>query len=170
MSTHALASRLKFRLDAMVEGDGSEQAAIEGSGMSISYRFTAELYRALMSADVVPGVWKCPKCKFTLTQRSLNANTGAVSVRDTPGEKCPNCDTPLWRHTWRDEAGELATLLEAELARRAANPSVFDELVDALEAQVASTRLFGKRLGLTDDEITTSQAERALALAKGATP
>lgn len=60
--------------------------------------------------------------------------------------------------------------LEAELARRAANPSVFDELVDALEAQVASTRLFGKRLGLTDDEITISQAERALALAKGATP
>lgn len=170
MSALALASRLKFRLDAMVERDGSEQAAIEGGGMSISYRFTAELYRALMSADTVPGVWRCPKCKFTLTQRSLNANTGAVSVRDTPGEKCPNCDTSLWRHTWRDEAGELATLLEAELAQRHDNPSVINALVDALEAQVASTRLFGKRLGLTDAEIATSQAERALTLAKGGKP
>lgn len=55
----------------------------------------------------VPGVWRCAKCNFRLIQSNLNAGDATVTARDTPGEKCPNCDVPLWRVTWREEAEDL---------------------------------------------------------------
>lgn len=54
----------------------------------------------------VPGHWTCPKCKFSLVQRTLWAQSGAITEHDKPGEKCPNCDTPLWRVTWKAQAQE----------------------------------------------------------------
>lgn len=54
----------------------------------------------------VPGLWRCAKCKFELVQATLNAVDGTVSARDTPGEKCPNCQSPLWRVTERDARQE----------------------------------------------------------------
>lgn len=54
----------------------------------------------------VPGLWRCAKCKFELVQATLNARDGTVSARDTPGEKCPNCASPLWRVTERDARQE----------------------------------------------------------------
>lgn len=62
----------------------------------------------LDSLVYVPGLWKCPKCKFGLCQMTLHANSGAVSARDDPGETCPNCRTPLWRVTERDGGNEAA--------------------------------------------------------------
>lgn len=53
-----------------------------------------------------PGIWSCPKCKFTLIQSNLNAADGTVTARDTPGDKCPNCDSPLWRVSWKQNAME----------------------------------------------------------------
>ena len=53
-----------------------------------------------------PGLWRCAKCKFTLVQRNLNGHTGTVTARDTPGDKCPNCDVNLWRVTERENALE----------------------------------------------------------------
>jgi len=55
----------------------------------------------------VPGAWHCAKCKFTLLQSNLNARDGTVTPRDTPGDKCPNCDSPLWRSTWKQDAFEM---------------------------------------------------------------
>lgn len=54
MSIHSiLAARLKFRLDAMIERDGSEAAAITGPGVGIGYLFARELHRALEAADAI---------------------------------------------------------------------------------------------------------------------
>lgn len=65
----------------------------------------------------VPGLWKCAKCSFQLFQSSLNANTGAVSIRDDPGDKCPNCTTPLWRVTERQAGNDLVDRWRNELER-----------------------------------------------------
>lgn len=46
-----LACRLQMRIDAMLERDGSEQAAITGSGIGISYLFAKQLLAALKSAE-----------------------------------------------------------------------------------------------------------------------
>lgn len=70
----------------------------------------------------VPGQWRCPKCKFVLNQFNLNANDGSVTTRDEVGDKCPNCDKPLWRVTWKEDAMEMAERLATEFqARREAD-------------------------------------------------
>lgn len=55
----------------------------------------------------VPGHWQCAKCKFQLVQATLHATNGAVTSRDTPGDKCPNCHSPLWRVTERDAGNDM---------------------------------------------------------------
>lgn len=71
-----------------------------------------------VSHDVfVPGTWCCPKCHFVLVQSNLNADDGSVTVRDQPGSKCPNCDSPLWRITWRKQAKEMGERAEQEILR-----------------------------------------------------
>src|SRR6185312_9883219 len=65
----------------------------------------------------VPGVWRCAKCDFRLIQSNLNASDGTVTARDTPGDKCPNCHSPLWRVTERQERIEAMTLAETGFIR-----------------------------------------------------
>lgn len=62
---------------------------------------------ALARKVYVPGLWRCPKCNFELLQSNLNAADGTVTARDTPGDKCPNCDGPLWRVTERERHHSL---------------------------------------------------------------
>lgn len=81
----------------------------------------------------VPGQWRCAKCNFTLMQANLNANDGTVTARDQPGEKCRNCDSPLWRVTERDAGNEMIDrAAEAFEAKRAAETRLA-ELARALE-------------------------------------
>lgn len=68
----------------------------------------------------VPGVWRCAKCDFTLIQSNLNAGDGSITARDQPGDKCPNCDSPLWRVSYRDWALENEKRWEAYLAEKEA--------------------------------------------------
>lgn len=67
----------------------------------------AEISR-LTSLVYVPGFWRCPKCDFRLFQANINAGDGRITSRDKAGEKCPNCDSPLWRVTERESARDLA--------------------------------------------------------------
>jgi len=62
---------------------------------------------ALAKLVYVPGLWRCAKCEFTLVQRTLYAQSGTVGPRDEPGDKCPNCNSPLWRVTERDDRHEM---------------------------------------------------------------
>lgn len=63
----------------------------------------AELY--------VPGVWRCAKCKFRLITTTMSAASGAMTPNQEPC-KCPNCNTPMWRVSWKDEAKEAYKLLK----------------------------------------------------------
>lgn len=66
----------------------------------------AEAIEALECKIYLPGQWSCPKCGFRLTQRTLHAADGCVSTRDQTGERCGNCDVPLWRVAALDEVNE----------------------------------------------------------------
>lgn len=90
-----------------------------------------------MSDDLiyVPGLWRCPKCKFELVQATLNAIDGTVSARDAPGEKCPNCQSPLWRVTERAARQEAQRLCDEmwEKGRSAALHQVADFMMSDAE-------------------------------------
>lgn len=76
--------------------------------------------RELEKLVYVPGLWKCPKCNFQLMQASLNANNGSVTSMDKPGEKCPNCDSPLWRVTERQAGNDMVDRCEEQMNRAVA--------------------------------------------------
>lgn len=63
----------------------------------------------------VPGLWRCAKCKFTLTQANFYVGSGTVGPRDEPGDKCPNCSGPLWRVTERQAGNDMVDRLTAEI-------------------------------------------------------
>jgi uncharacterized protein with PIN domain len=73
--------------------------------------YEAEI-KVLMEKIYVPGEWYCPKCRFSLIQKKLNALDGTVTARDEPGDKCPNCSSPLWRVSERDLRKNLQRDLE----------------------------------------------------------
>jgi hypothetical protein len=61
---------------------------------------------ALEKLVYVPGQWRCPKCNFRLTQSNLYVASGTVGPRDEAGDKCPNCNGPLWRVSAMDDRNE----------------------------------------------------------------
>lgn len=65
-----------------------------------------ETIDALEKLVYLPGQWRCPKCNFRLTQSNLYMASGAVGPRDDPGDKCPNCNGPLWRVSAMDDRNE----------------------------------------------------------------
>jgi len=58
----------------------------------------ADEIEALEREVYVPGLWRCPKCEFHLCQATL--------------DKCPNCDSPLWRVTERAARNEMVKRCE----------------------------------------------------------
>jgi len=60
----------------------------------------------------VPGLWRCAKCKFNLMRNTINLATGAVRADDSTKEKCPNCESPLWRVTERDAGNDMVDRCE----------------------------------------------------------
>jgi methionyl-tRNA synthetase len=102
-----------------------------------------------------PGLWRCAKCNFVLVQRNLNANSGTITARDQPGDKCPNCDVNLWRITERENARdnyETAERLHIELNEAKG-------FIARLEAVEAAARNLVKVKG----RYHTEQAFKALA-------
>ena len=86
----------------------------------------------------VPGLWRCPKCSFSLMQANLNAQDGSVTARDEPGDKCPNCSSPLWRVTERDAGNEMGNRLEEQWARAMAAEKRLAEKEAELAALIVS--------------------------------
>lgn len=104
-------------------------------------------------ADIYqPGVWRCAKCGFRLVQSNLNANSGAVTARNDPGDKCPNDGSPLWRVTWRDDA-EAATKWGVEqFDKRVAAEAERDEARAALIDPTAEPHMMAVAEALFDYE------------------
>ena len=122
---------------------------------SLGARLRAAEERAEKAESLVyvPGLWKCAKCNFTLVQSNLNAFDGTVTARDTPGDKCPNCNMPLWRVTWKQDRNEVYELCEQQIDR-----------ARLAEAQAAGMRGVLEREALNYDK----RAEEAGAEAKSA--
>lgn len=91
----------------------------------------AEIER-LRGEVYVPGSWHCAKCKFTLLQSNLNARDGTVTPRDKPGDKCPNCNSPLWRATWKQDAFEMQERAVEQMERAKAAESRAEQAERAL--------------------------------------
>ena len=102
---------------------------------------------ALEEQVYVPGLWRCAKCKFTLMQATLRASDGAVGSRDATGDKCPNCNTGLWRVTERDAGNDLVDRCDEQMqravtaeARIAALEGVIATMDEALAANAEAWR------------------------------
>ena len=66
---------------------------------------------------------------------STKRDDDAVGVRDDPGEKCPNCNTPLWRVTEREAGDELGERAQEYLQRALTKAR---EAIEAARAQCVS--------------------------------
>lgn len=83
--------------------------------------------------NCVPGRWRCPKCNFSLSSMNLNLGNGTVSMRDEPGEKCPNDGSPMWRVSYKEAYEELCETANSE---RFASILVLERLVENEGASV----------------------------------
>jgi hypothetical protein len=83
--------------------------------------------------ECVPGLWRCAKCGFELSTMNLNVNAGTVTMRDEPGDKCPNDGSPMWRVSYREAYEQLAELANSE---RFASITVIERLVESEGASV----------------------------------
>lgn len=96
----------------------------------------------------VPGLWRCPKCKFQLVQAVLSASTGTVHSHDKTGEKCPNCASPLWRVTERQAGNDMVDRCEQAVLRgrdlQAALQAVVDQVRVADDPEHLTLALVGK--------------------------
>lgn len=89
--------------------DGIERAKrmeLDGLPVQSTEKDAAGEIERLEKLVYVPGQWRCPKCDFRLTQSNLYAATGAIGPRDEPGDKCPNCNGPLWRVSAMEDRNE----------------------------------------------------------------
>ncbi|MGX1096559.1 hypothetical protein [Amorphus sp. MBR-141] len=106
---------------AALDAQSIEEALTElGAAMDAAPSVEPDADRVEQAAprDIyVPGVWQCPKCVFRLVQSNLNARDGTVTPRDNPGDKCPNCNSSLWRVSWKDEAKEAYQIAENQMTR-----------------------------------------------------
>lgn len=98
---------------------------------------TAEQIAHLESLVYCPGIWRCVKCDFRLIQSNLNANTGTVTARNDPGDKCPNCGSPLWRVSERQERIEAMEIAEQQFGRADAAEKALAEIHAVLDREIA---------------------------------
>lgn len=114
-----LVERLLKNADHMREFDTDYNSSepLQREAAAELTRLTAE--RDAANALVyIPGQWRCPKCEFQLTQSNLNAQDGSVTARDDPGDKCPNCNSPLWRVTYREAFKDTMKLAEDAITEK----------------------------------------------------
>jgi hypothetical protein len=73
---------------------------------------------------MVPGLLHCAKCGFRLNKVVLNVSDGNAYA-DTDPDTCPNCNVPMWRVSWKDEAQHAYKVCESQVRRalKAEHPS-----------------------------------------------
>jgi hypothetical protein len=90
-----------------------------------------------------------------LIQSNLNANTGTVTARSDTGDKCPNCNSGLWRVTYRDAYAEVMKRFEEHIT---APPS--QDAEDAARFLWYFTGDRGEGMGLVDLMLRVIEGER----------
>lgn len=84
----------------------------------------------------VPGMMHCAKCNFTLTRRTICAQSGDVGTGSNETETCPNGCGPLWPYTWRKLCDDFEKRLDQELAQRAEDDKTIAALADKAQAVI----------------------------------
>lgn len=84
------------------------------TGMQVLARHRLTAVRDLEAKLFVHGALRCAKCNFRLTKTVLTPS-GAFA-NDEP-DTCPNCNVPMWRVTWEDEAKEAYKVAESQMDR-----------------------------------------------------
>lgn len=99
----------------------------------------AELKQEQVKPDFVPGELHCAKCKFRLSKRVLNMQSGTVHCGTSKTEPCPNGCGLLWPITWEQEARESYLLVDQLFSRAIAAEESCRKLTTELNAQNGPT-------------------------------
>jgi uncharacterized protein with PIN domain len=111
----------------------------------------------------VPGQWRCAKCNFRLMQSNLYVASGTVGPRDEPGDKCPNCNGPLWRVSAMEDLNEAYKTATDMFERADAAEKKLEDIANALPAPVERETLENMRGDYEDSRrIMGSDAVTAL--------
>lgn len=127
-------------LDHATGGDGEfKGSTVPGGTVDVPTmkQRVVDRFKSLEKLVYVPGQWRCPKCDFRLSQMTLYAANGAVGPNDTPGEKCPNCNGPLWRVSAMDDRNEAFKCANDTFDRLAAAQRALQTAVDHIEHMAA---------------------------------
>lgn len=74
----------------------------------------AREFKRMRGLIYCPGVLCCAKCGFRLTKTVLTPD-GAFC--DESPDTCPNCNVPMWKITWSDEAHQAYKVAESQMDR-----------------------------------------------------
>lgn len=74
----------------------------------------AREFKRMQGLIYCPGVLRCAKCDFRLIKTIL---TPAGAFANEEPDSCPNCDAPMWRVTWQDEAKDAYKTAESQMNR-----------------------------------------------------
>ena len=74
----------------------------------------AHEFKRMQGLIYCPGVLRCAKCDFRLIKTTL---TPAGAFANEEPDRCPNCNVPMWRVTWQDEAKEAYKVAESQMGR-----------------------------------------------------
>lgn len=108
----------------------------------------AREFKRMQGLIYCPGVLRCAKCDFRLIKTKL---TPAGAFANEEPDSCPNCNVPMWRVTWKDEAHDAYKTAESQMDRAleaerkldhppAAEPVALRALLD--RAELAWQRFF----------------------------
>lgn len=97
-------------------------------------RHRIEATRELEAKLLAPGVLRCAKCDFRLIKTTL---TPAGAFANNTPDTCPNCNVPMWRISWEDEAKEAFRVAESQMNRALEAEAQLAEARGLLEKVVA---------------------------------
>lgn len=76
----------------------------------------AREFKRMQDLIYCPGVLRCAKCDFRLIKTTLCIRDGNAYANNDP-DTCPNCNVPMWRVTWEDEAKDAYKTTESQMDR-----------------------------------------------------
>lgn len=74
----------------------------------------AREFKRMRGLIYCPGILACAKCGFRLNKTAL---TLAGAFADDSPDTCPNCNVPMWKTTWSDEAHQAYKVAESQMNR-----------------------------------------------------
>lgn len=74
----------------------------------------AREFKRMQGLIYCPGVLRCAKCEFRIIKTKL---TPAGAFANEEPDTCPNCNVPMWRVTWKDEAHDAYKTAESQMDR-----------------------------------------------------